>query len=131
MLCFNIHYTFRTSWNLIFGSIPFQNDHFNGLVQNTVLPTLPPLLPHMNMGQVGSGPILQSFNQDVAYQDSFKMESGWDPSRLCLSDITLTAEKSHHVSNCNYLFSFISNKNWIRIFHIKYFVKCVVKIGDQ
>lgn len=77
-----------------------QNDHFNGIVQNTVLPTaLPSLLPHMNIGQVGTGPILQSFNPDVtAYTDTFKMESGWDPSRLCVSDIALPTEKSHHVS---------------------------------
>lgn len=78
-------------------------------MQNTVLPTsLPPLMPHMNMGQAAvaaaaaaaavSGPMMQSYNHDVAHPDSFKMESGWDPSRLCISDISLNQDKPHHVS---------------------------------
>lgn len=70
------------------------------MVQNPVLTnTLPPILPHMNIGQISSGPILQSFSQDLAHHDTVKLESGWDPTRFCMSDLTLPAEKSHSVSS--------------------------------
>lgn len=57
----------------------------------------------MNIGQAAaaaavSGPMMQSYNHDVAHSDSYKMESGWDPSRLCISDLSLNQDKSHHVS---------------------------------